>query len=98
MLSVLVCLLLQSPAPQPHPHPAPHGDWARFHGQRLEVVRGLHPGIVVVENPTAQVYAEVVNGVVVQTYTLQPVAAVAVAPVAPVVVERPRPWYRFWRR
>jgi len=97
MLSVLVCLLLQSPAPQPHPHPV-HNDWARFHGQRLEVVRGLHPGIVVVENPTAQVYAEVVNGVVVQTYTLQAVPTVAVTPVAPVVVER-RPWWRFgWRR
>ena len=95
MLSVLVCLLLQAPAPQPpHPHPV-HNDWSRFHGMRLEEVRRLNPGIVIVDSP-GQVYATVQNGVVVQTYELVPVATVPVVPAPTVVVER-RPWYRFWR-
>jgi len=83
-----------SPTPRPQPHP---GNWHQWHGRPIVEFRRAFPNVVVVENPVGQVYAEVVNGVVVQTYTLQPVVAAAVVP-APVVVER-RPWWRFgWRR
>lgn len=96
----LLCVALQgaapqTPQPQPH-HQTPHWNtWHTFHQRPLiEVNRLLASPLIVVSDPN-QVYAQVTNGVVVQTYRLVPVTTV----VEPVVVpERRGGWFFRYRR
>ena len=99
MFALLLAVLLQAPAqtkadpPKPHTTPPP-AQWHKFHNRPLvEVNQLLASPVVVVTDPTV-VYARVVNGVVVQTYQLVPVAA---APPVVVVPER-HGWLFRWRR